>query len=170
MVCTKKNYLTVIALITSAIVSVNAQLIKPCQTATDKFTGKTSKFFFTTVSGFSIVSGGVFDKDTLFTITLSGAVASANAEKFSSSIGDSCIIIHRSGERTRLIAKTASEYSQTARLLACTYYIDLTTLQDFIKDPPTDIGIFGKPYHIPIPIAKYEQKLIPKAITCFLQL
>ena len=143
----------------------------PCKILQDKFTGVISKTFFTQLNGgMLIVGGGVFGTDTLLTVALTGQVALANSEKFISEPGDSCIVIQRSGQRTRLIAKTKAEFSKLPPVIGITYHIDYATLQDFIKDPPTDIGIFGKPYDIPLPIPKYQQKLIPKAIECFFRL
>lgn len=167
----KKSYPVVIFLFLGLYSSLKAQLVKPCIVHQDKFTGVVSKTFFASINGgMLVIGGGVFGTDTLFTVALTGRAALANAEKFISEIGDSCIVIQQSGERTRLIAKTKAEFNKVTAVMGVTYYIDAATLQDFIKDPPTDIGIFGKPYHIPIPIAKFEQKLIPKAITCYFSL
>jgi hypothetical protein len=166
----KSHYLVLVSFLL-ALGAAKAQLVKPCMTYQDKFTGVISKTFFTQLNGgMLIVGGGTIGPDTVLTIALTGQVALANAEKFTNEPGDSCIVIQRSGQRTRLMAKTKSEYNKASAVMGVTYYIDTATLQDFIKDPPTDIGIFGKPYHIPLPIQKWEQKLIPKAIECFFRL
>jgi hypothetical protein len=166
-----KSYCLVFAFFFLRFEVAKAQLIKPCKVFQDKFTGVVSKTFYTSINGdMLIVGGGVFGADTLLTIALTGQVALSNAEKFTSEPGDSCIVIQRSGQRTRLIAKSKAEINKVPAVMGVTYHIDANTLKDFINDPPTDIGIFGKPYHIPIPIPKYQQKQIPKAIECFFQL
>lgn len=173
MTYNQKSYQVIVFLILGLLSDLKAQLFKPCMVYEDKFTGVVSKTFFANLAGGSIVIGGVaVRQDTVFSITLTGHIAEMHFDRFGSEEGDSCIVIHKSGERTRLMAKGKSQFSVSSlgHVMGVTYYIDTATLQDFIKDPPTDIGIFGRPYHIPIPIAKFEQKLIPKAIECFFRL